>query len=147
VPSSDPIDRERHELNVEKIAMDLAWAWEEGAGAVVKDVHTPDLARAAGLQDYPGFDLLSIRPNGETVGIEVKGRAGTGEVELLANEWARAVNLGKSYWLYVVYDCATPKPRLIRVQDPFRTLLVKGKGSVLISPRQIVEAADTGRMG
>jgi len=142
VPSSDPIDRERHEMNAEKIAMELAWAWEEAAGAVVKDVHTPDLARAAGLQDHPGFDLLSIRPSGESVGIEVKGRAGTAEVELFANEWARAVNMGKSYWLYVVYDCATPKPRLVRVQDPFNTLLAKAKGSMLISPRRVLDAAE-----
>ena len=26
---------------------------------------------------------------------------------------------GARYWLYVVFDCATPAPRLLRVQDPF----------------------------
>lgn len=141
VPSSDPIDRERHETNVEKAAMEIAWAWEESEGAVVKDVHTPELARAAGLQDYPGFDLLSFRPDGERRAIEVKGRARTGDVELFANEWARALNMGKSYWLYVVYDCATPNPRLARVQDPFNALVAKVKGSVLISPRQVAEVS------
>jgi hypothetical protein len=45
------------------------------------------------------------------------------------------------YWLYVVYDCATPNPRVVRVQDPFASLLPKAKGSVLISPSQVIAAA------
>ena len=28
----------------------------------VKDVHTPELARKAGMPDNPGFDLWSVRP-------------------------------------------------------------------------------------
>jgi superfamily II DNA/RNA helicase/transcriptional regulator with XRE-family HTH domain len=138
VPSSDPLDRERHDADVEHVAMQIAWAWEESEGAVVKDVHTPELARAAGLPDYPGFDLLSVRPSGEKRGIEVKGRAATGDVELFSNEWAKACNMGPSYWLYVVYDCATPTPRRARVRDPFNRLLAKAKGSILISAKQIL---------
>jgi superfamily II DNA or RNA helicase/DNA-binding XRE family transcriptional regulator len=142
VPSSDPLDRERHDADVEQVAMQIAWAWEESEGAIVKDVHTPELARAAGLPDYPGFDLLSIRPSGEKRGIEVKGRGTTGDVELFSNEWAKACNLGQGYWLYVVYDCATPKPRRVRVRDPFNRLLAKAKGSILLSARQVVDAGE-----
>jgi hypothetical protein len=104
------------------------------------DVHTSDLARMAGLPDNPGFDLLSIRSDNEKRAIEVKGRAGTGDVEVSANEWAKACNLRDGYWLYAVYDCATPSPRLVRVQDPFGRLLAKSKGSVLISAKQILDA-------
>jgi superfamily II DNA or RNA helicase len=141
VPSSDPADREQHDVNVEMAAMKIAQAFEEAAGATVQYVHTPDLARAAGLSDHPGFDLLSTRPGGERRAIEVKGRAGTGEVEVLANEWAKACNLRDGYWLYVAYDCATPSPRLVRVQDPFGRLLAKSKGSVLIGAKEIAQAA------
>ncbi|HRR86163.1 MAG TPA: helicase-related protein, partial [Phycisphaerae bacterium] len=141
VPSSDPADLERHDAEVEKVAMDLARAFEEACGATVKDVHTPELARAAGLTDNPGFDLLSIYPDGQRRAIEVKGRASTGDVEVSSNEWARAANLREGYWLYAVYDCATPNPRLVRVQDPFGNLLAKAKGSVLISANQITQAA------
>ena len=153
VPSADPEDVKRHDAEVEKIAMDLARAFEEAAGATVKDVHTPELARAAGLTDNPGFDLLSEprsepRPSGSgpvgpTKAIEVKGRAGTGDVEVTANEWARAANLRDGYWLYVVYDCATPAPRLVRVRDPFGSLLAKAKGSVLLSAGAIADVART----
>ena len=140
VPSSDPADRDQVDAKTDEVAMALAWAFEESAGALVKDVHTPELARAAGLSDNPGFDLWSIRPN-EKRCIEVKGRAGVGEVEISSNEWARACNLRNGYWLYVVYDCATPNPRLVRIQDPFGSLLAKAKGSVMISAKQILEAA------
>ncbi len=112
------------------------------AGAKVIDVHTPELARAAGLPDNPGFDLLSIRPSGEKRHIEVKGRAGTGDIEVSANEWAKACNMRELYWLYAIYECATPAPRLARVQDPFENLLAKAKGSFLIGPKQIAKAAE-----
>ena len=60
----------------------------------------PFLTRRAGLADWPGFDLLSVRPGGEWRAIEVKGRAGVGEIS--ENEWAKACNLRESYWLYAV---------------------------------------------
>jgi len=142
LPSANPDDLERHDAAVEKVAMDLVRVYEEAAGAVVKDVHTPELARAAGLTDNPGFDLLSIRPAGERRAIEVKGRAGTGDIEVSSNEWARAANLRDGYWIYAVYDCATPAPRLARVQDPFGSLLAKAKGSVLISASQVMQASE-----
>jgi SNF2 family DNA or RNA helicase len=141
VPSSDPVDLERHEVDVEMVAMKIAQAFEEASGATVRDVHTPELARAAGLPDNPGFDLLSIWPGSEKRAIEVKGRAGTGEVEVSGNEWAKACNMRQGYWLYAVYDCASPAPRLMRVQDPFGCLLAKAKGSFLISAAEVAQAA------
>ena len=84
---------------------------------------------------------MSTRPSGERRCIEVKGRAGTADIEVLDNEWAKACNLRDQYWLYAVYDCATPNPRLARVQDPFGNLLAKAKGSVLISPKEVMEAS------
>jgi hypothetical protein len=142
VPSTDPEDRKRHDAEVERVAMDLARAFEEAAGARVVDVSTPPLARAAGLTDNPGFDLLAIYEGGERRAIEVKGRAGTGDVEVSNNEWARAANLRGGYWLYAVYECASPAPRLVRVRDPFATLLARAKGSVLIGARAVSEAAE-----
>jgi hypothetical protein len=59
VPSDDPVDQEKYAVQTEEIAMALAWAHEESSGASVQDVHTPELARLAGLSDHPGFDLLS----------------------------------------------------------------------------------------
>jgi hypothetical protein len=141
VPTSSEADKEQHDQNVEQLAMDLARAHEESIGATVKDVHTPALARANGLPDNPGFDLLSYRQDGDIIGIEVKGRAALGDVEITANEWAKACNLRNSYWLYSVFNCATPAPELYRVQDPFGRLLAKAKGSMLINSKAIADAA------
>ena len=125
--------------------MDIARAFEEAAGAVVKDVHTPELARAAGLTDNPGFDLLSIRPTGERRAIEVKGRAGTGDVEV-----TRTSGPGRqsARWLLALRGLRLrdAAPRLVRVQDPFGTLLAKAKGSVLISSTEITQAASGGTL-
>jgi hypothetical protein len=86
--------------------------------------------------------LLSIRPGNEKRAIEVKGRAETGDIEVSANEWAKACNLRDGYWLYAIYDCATPSPRLVRVKDPFGSLLAKTKGSVLIGAHEITKAGE-----
>jgi hypothetical protein len=90
--------------------------------------------------DYPGFDLYSKRL-GQERGIEVKGRVGLGELELTENEWARACNLGDKYWLYAVFDCGSPNPRLLRVQNPFARLIAKARGSVVIGYRDIAQCA------
>ncbi|HEU5401036.1 MAG TPA: helicase-related protein [Terriglobales bacterium] len=142
VPSTDPEDKKRYDAAIEATAVKVSWAHEEAHNASVKDVSTPELARQAGLTERPGFDLLSQRPPKEERAIEVKGRAAIGDVELTDNEWAKACNLRGRYWLYVVYNCAGPNPRLLRVQDPFGKLLAKEKGGVIISEQEIFGAAE-----
>ncbi|MCY3761958.1 MAG: helicase-related protein, partial [Gemmatimonadetes bacterium] len=77
VPSQDAGEAERYDADVEAIAMEVAAAYEKDRGARVQDVSKPELARRAGLPDWPGFDLLSRREGMESRDIEVKGRAGT----------------------------------------------------------------------
>jgi superfamily II DNA or RNA helicase len=139
-PSQLPEDIQARDLEVERIAMEIAMAVEKAEGADVRDVSTPPKARLAGLSDYPGFDLFSKRP-AEERGIEVKGRVGTGAIELTENEWARAINERERYWLYAVFDCGTPNPRLFRVQDPFGKLVAKATSGVMIGFSQVVQAA------
>ena len=73
-----------------------------------------------------GFDLISRRPHPEDPKtfievrfIEVKGRAGVGEIALSANEYQTAERLKGDYWLYAVFNCART-PELHAVQDPAR---------------------------
>ncbi|MCA9442241.1 MAG: DUF3883 domain-containing protein, partial [Candidatus Omnitrophica bacterium] len=51
--------------------------------------------------------------------IEVKGRAGVGEVALSDNEYKTAERLKKDYWLYVVFNCGS-QPELHDLNDPVR---------------------------
>ena len=46
------------------------------------------------------------------------------------------------YWLHVVFECASPQPRLCRVQDPFAKLLARAKGSVLLNDKEIFEVGE-----
>jgi hypothetical protein len=146
VPPADEVSRKRYEGEVndeiEAVAVKIAWAHEVQYGATVQDVSTPELALRARLIANPGFDLLSTHPQHGKRAIEVKGRAGVGDVELTENEWIQACNHRNHYWLYVVFDCATPNPRLVRVQDPFGKLVVKAKGSVVINSDEIIRAAE-----
>ena len=144
LPSDNPEERQRHAAEVEAIAVRLARAYEEESGASVADVSRPELARRAGLSDWPGFDLLSQHPATGKRAIEVKGRAHSGGIQLSENEWAQACNRRAGYWLYVVFDCATPRPRLVRVRDPFGKLLAKSHNATAytISPKSILEAAE-----
>ena len=64
--------------------------------------------------DTRGFNLVSrhLRTDDsheqiDSSFIEVKGRAGAGEIALTANEYEAALSLGDEYWLYIVFDCAS----------------------------------------
>ena len=77
-------------------------------------------------KDNRGFDLIARKPHPEDPKtaidvrfVEVKGRAGVGEVALTSNEYKTAERLKKDYWLYVVFNCAA-KPDVHAIQDPAR---------------------------
>ncbi len=110
-PAIAPMVRDEE---IERIAVHVVSEHERGRGWVVESVE----------KDNRGYDLLSKKPHDSEHDvfvaarfIEVKGRAGVGEVALTANEYRTAQRLGEDYWLYVVFDCAT-EPRLHIIQDP-----------------------------
>jgi hypothetical protein len=99
---------------IERIAVRIATEHEEARGWVVESVES----------ENRGYDLLSRKPHPTEPGvflaarfIEVKGRAGVGEVALTANEYRTAQRLVDDFWLYVVFDCAA-SPDLKLIQDP-----------------------------
>jgi superfamily II DNA or RNA helicase/DNA-binding XRE family transcriptional regulator len=142
LPSTDPEERKRHDTEVEKLAMLKAIGFEEERGRLVVDVSTPEKAVMQGLEEWPGFDLLSRNGKGGPNAIEVKGRAGIGEIEVSENEWAKACNLRDRYWLYVVFNCAGAHPELHRVQDPFGKLIARAKGGVVVDAASILQTAE-----
>ena len=145
IPAPDSAEVERYRESVEEMAVRIASEWERERGGHLEDVSKPEKARAVGLPDWPGFDLLSIRPDGEKRHIEVKGRTGQGSVGIEANEWKQAFHMGADYWLHVVLDCGTPNPTLVRVRDPARRLLASHRisESFSISAGALREAAET----
>ena len=100
---------------IERIAIEMVKQYEQSRGWQVATVE----------RENRGFDLISQRqqqddPNSiEFKYIEVKGRAGIGEISVTTNEYKTAERLHDDYWLYVVYHCAT-WPEIHRVQNPAR---------------------------
>ena len=128
-PAANDEESMRYDAEVERVAMELVMAHERALGARVQDVHSPELSLLAGLNTpWPGFDVLSHRPDGKRRCIEIKGRAGLGNIHISTNEWAAAANRREEYWLYAVFDCASAAPRMVAVQDPFAKLVEKAAG-------------------
>jgi hypothetical protein len=101
---------------IEKIAIEFVRKHEESQGWVVESVES----------ENRGFDLISRYPHREDPKtfvevrfIEVKGRAGVGEIALTSNEHSAAERLKNDFWLYVVFKCAA-NPELHIVQNPAR---------------------------
>jgi len=99
---------------IERIAVDAVIAHERAEGRVVESVES----------ENRGFDLRSrkLHPEDpmtaiEVRFIEVKGRAGVGEVAVTQNEYDTAKRLRGDYWLYVVYNCGS-KPEVHVIRDP-----------------------------
>jgi len=99
---------------VEKLAVKIATEHEEARGFVVESVES----------ENRGFDLISRKPHPEDPKtytevrfIEVKGRAGVGEIFLSENEHRAAVRLKGDYWLYAVFNCGST-PELNTIQNP-----------------------------
>ena len=108
---------------IERLAVQAAVAHEEAQGRQVESVEAQNR----------GFDLISRRPHPEDPAtaidvrfIEVKGRAGVGEVALTTNEYKTAERLKNDFWLYVVYNCGSclpagrSKPEVHPIRDPVR---------------------------
>ena len=116
---------------VERIAMDVAMQHERNAGREPKDVSD---------QMGIGYDVLSVDPHtGVKRYIEVKGRAGTGEVMISENEWNRLGQLGETAWLYIVTEARSLEGcKLAIVQNPAEVLAARrfSKGVQYLVPEE-----------
>lgn len=91
---------------VERIAMDLAMKYEKAHDRKPVDVSEQNL----------GYDVKSTS-DGEVRYIEVKGRAGEGQIALTTNEWMKAKRLRAEAWLYIVTNTKS-NPAFYIINDP-----------------------------
>ena len=70
------------------------------------------------------YDVRSINPStGEIRLIEVKGHKGPEVYGELTDDEAKLAGVeGERYWLYIVYDIGSGKPKLLRFRDPLKTM-------------------------
>lgn len=114
MPVSPPQDLLIQDPQIEQIGMQLATDFETKEGRTPEDISFQNL----------GFDIRSSSPDGSVRYIEVKARAGEGEIVVTPNEWLMANRLGEEYWLYVVANAATENPQLYLIQNPAANLKV-----------------------
>jgi len=102
---------------IEKVGMEIAMEYEKENGRVPQDVSKENL----------GFDVRSMgEKSGEVRYIEVKARAGEGEVALTPNEWFKAKRFKDQYFLYVVSNAAS-QPTLYIIRNPAENLTPEEK--------------------
>lgn len=122
---------------IEAIAVREAVRHEESRGATWESTE----------KDGCGFDLRSVSSSDRRC-IEVKGRAGIAQVELTWLEYQKALELKAEYWLYVVLECASDRPRLYRVQNPAERLAGAITPSLdvrfQIKPDPVITSAEVG---
>lgn len=112
-PNLAPMVRDEE---IERIAIQKVRIEAESEGWIVESVES----------ENRGFDLILRKFSAEDARnctqvrfVEVKGRAGIGEVGLTSNEFKTAERLRDDFWLYVVYNCGY-EPELHKIQNPAR---------------------------
>ena len=97
---------------------------EEKAVKYVMEVEKLEGRTPVRVSEGEHYDIKSVEPaTGIVRLIEVKGH-GASEVfgELTEDEAKLAYEEGEAYWLYIVYDIESGKPKLLRFKDPFKTM-------------------------
>ena len=104
---------------IERIGMEIAMEYERQQGRIPEDVSKENL----------GLDIRS-KGKDEMRYIEVKARAGEGNVALTPNEWFKARRFKENYWLYVVAN-AVVDPVLYIINNPAENLKPQEKIEVV----------------
>jgi hypothetical protein len=112
---------------IEAIGIRVAMEYERKRGRRPVDVSNKKL----------GYDIVS-EMGSEVRYIEVKARAGEGQIYITPNEWMTARQLGDKAWLYVVAN-AKDKPQVFTIQNPASKLKAAREVKIV---RYIVEPDD-----
>ena len=102
----------------EKIVMDIEKNRLNNAG---KENLANKIKRVSLESDAYGYDILSFNEDGKERYIEVKAtraKVGTANFFLTANELKKA-NILDNYFIYMVYDVLSKKPKVWAIKNPF----------------------------
>lgn len=98
--------------------------WAEAVALAYLQANCGLCVHRAAIGETPGWDIDYVDVAGRLQRVEVKGTvaaAFTG-VELTAKEWVAAHAHGDAYWICLVADCHTARPKLQLLQNPAATL-------------------------
>ena len=83
----------------------------------------PKICHHAADGEFPGWDITSYDEDGTPIFIEVKSSIGSSvsAIDITSNEWRAATastNQGR-YFIYIVTNALSPKPRIERLRNPY----------------------------
>jgi hypothetical protein len=126
-----------------RLAVKAVCEFEISDGAKVTDVSIPSKAQKAGWNNFPGFDIVSVRRRRVPRYIEIKGKSRKGDIRLTANEWRSACDHKKKFWLYVVFALNSKHPFLVLVQNPSKLVPIikkrRQKMTYVLSEKDIMD--------
>lgn len=80
--------------------------------------------RVSKKSDSYGYDIQSLNADGSVRYIEVKatsGKVGDMEFYYTENEYDKAKEYGKNYYIYIVYEIRSTEPKIWVIKNPFLT--------------------------
>jgi hypothetical protein len=83
-----------------------------------------EIVHRAAIQETPGWDIDYRDPAGVLHRVEVKGTVGGAfaTIDLTANEMRAAKEHAEAYWIFLVANCLTSRPRIQRICNPAQLL-------------------------
>ena len=144
VPLDNSGQVEKHDEQVEEIAVRIATAWDQERGATVQDVSKPALARAAGLANWPGFDLLARQSDGAVRSIEVKAAPAAALSSWPPTSGPRPCTWATATGCTWSGTARRPTPYWSGSAIPFAKLLANERASATyaIFPKSLMDAAE-----
>jgi hypothetical protein len=101
------------------LSITSASALQKWPGQILQEV----VWHSRGLE-FPGWDITSFDEEGEPFYIEVKSSVGrdVSSVCFTANEWNTALDskISDRYWIYIVTEALSSRPRIERLNNPAR---------------------------
>jgi hypothetical protein len=132
----------------EKVPEEVKRKVEEEAIKIVMETEERENRKPQRVPITEHYDVKSVNPlTGEVRLIEVKGHKGH-EVygELTDKEAELAEKEQNKYWLYIVYDIGSDKPKLLRFQNPLKTMnwkiFERVERRYLLWPKALKEATE-----
>ena len=124
-------------------------AVEKEAVRIVMEIERSEGRIPSTVPEKEHYDVKSVDPStGEVRKIEVKGHKGL-EIygELTDNEAELARRERDKYWLYIVYDIGSGKPKYVRFRNPVETMNWKKLKRVKTETRYLFWPRKGGKSG
>ena len=100
------------------------WAEIAALDFIRQELKVANPVHRAAQREMPGWDIDFTDKTGKLHRVEVKGTVGGAfnTIDFTAGEFRAAQEHGDEYWIYLVANCLTDRPRIQRIRNPAERL-------------------------